>query len=100
MARTNAVNPSSILNNLSVVIGEQPLDVEDRTTFKTDFYVTDLCGKQHLVCKEKIETVRKSMEYWKYKQQTPRGKKFYTNMKYLYQQILLFMEGNRATYEM
>lgn len=100
MARKNAVNPSSILNNLSVIIGEQPLDADERATIKTDFYVTDLFGKQHLVCKGKIETVRKSIEYWKYKQQTPRGKKFYTNMKYLYQQILLFMEGNRATYEM
>ena len=93
-------NNSSTLDSLSVVLGEQPLDVEDRVVFKTNFYVTDLCGKQHLVCKEKIETVRKSMEYWKYKQQTPRGKKFYTNMIYLYKQILLFMEGNRATYDL
>ena len=96
MARKNAVNPSSILKKWSEVLGEKPLDIEDLPTFNTQIYVTDLYGKQHLVCKEKIETVRNSMEYWKDKQQTERGKKFYTNMKYLYRQILLFMEGNRA----
>lgn len=97
MTRKNAVNPSSILKIYQQVLGEKPLDIEDLPTFNTQIYVTDLYGKQHLVCKKKIETVRNSMEYWKDKQQTERGKKFYTNMKYLYKQILLFMEGNRAT---
>ena len=97
MTRKNAVNPSSILKIYQQVLGEKPLDIEDLQTFNTQIYVTDFYGKQHLVCKHKIETVRKSMEYWKDKQQTERGKKFYTNMKYLYRQILLFMEGNRAT---
>ena len=96
MARKKEINPSFLLEKFLVVIEEQPLDIEEREVYSTDIYLTDLCGKQHLVCKEKIEKVRKSMEYWKDKQQTDRGKKFYTNMKYLYQQILLFMEGNRA----
>jgi len=85
------------VKELAQIIGQSNLDFEDLPTFNTQIYVTDLYGKQHLVCKNKIETVRKSMEYWKDKQQTYRGKKFYTNMKYLYRQILLFMEGNRAT---
>jgi len=85
------------VKKLAQIIGQSNLDFEDLPTFNTQIYVTDLYGKQHLVCKNKIETVRKSMEYWKDKQQTDRGKKFYTNMKYLYRQILLFMEGNRAT---
>ena len=85
------------VKKLAQIIGKSNLDFEDLPTFNTQIYVTDLYGKQHLVCKNKIETVRKSMEYWKDKQQTDRGKKFYTNMKYLYRQILLFMEGNRAT---
>lgn len=84
------------VKKLAQMIGQSNLDFEDLPTFNTQIYVTDLYGKQHLVCKNKIETVRKSMEYWKGKQQTDRGKKFYTNMKYLYKQILLFMEGNRA----
>ena len=96
MARKKEINPSFLLEKFLVVIEEQPLDIEEREVYSTDIYLTDLCGKQHLVYKEKIEKVRKSMEYWKDKQQTDRGKKFYTNMKYLYQQILLFMEGNRA----
>lgn len=96
MARKNLINPSTILDNLSVVLGEQPLGIEELATFRTEIYVTDLFSKQHLVTKEKIKQVRNSMEYWKDKQQTDRGKKFYENMKYLYQQILLFMEGDRA----
>lgn len=96
MATEIRVTPQGV-RKLAKIVGRDALDLEDGATFNTDTYVTDLFGKQHLVSKEKVEKVRKSMEYWKDKQQTDRGKKFYTNMKYLYKQILLFMEGNRAT---
>lgn len=96
MATERVATPKGV-RQLAKIVSQSSLDFEDSPTFNTEIYVTDLYGKQHLVCKHKIETVRKSMEYWKDKQQTERGKKFYTNMKYLYRQILLFMEGNRAT---
>ena len=76
----------------NVVLDEQFDDIEDTDS---NWFVTDLCGKVHEVTPSKVETVRKSMEYWKDKQETYKGKKYYTNMRYVYQQILLLMEGNR-----
>lgn len=96
MATEGTATPKSV-KKLAKIISQSSLDFEDLPKFNTQIYVTDLYGKQHLVCKSKIESVRKSMEYWRDKQNTDRGKSFYTNMKYLYRQILLFMEGNRAT---
>lgn len=98
MSKKRDISARAIVKKMTNrILMEQPWEIEGSPVFNTQTYVTDLYGKQHLVYKHKIETVRKSMEYWKDKQQTERGKKFYTNMKYLYRQILLFMEGNRAT---
>lgn len=98
MTKKRDISARTIVKKMTKrILMEQSWEIEGNPVFNTQTYVTDLYGKQHLVCKHKIETVRKSMEYWKDKQQTERGKKFYTNMKYLYRQILLFMEGNRAT---
>jgi hypothetical protein len=68
---------------------------DDIDILDNDWFVTDLCGKVHQVTNSKVESVRKSMEYWKDKQDTLKGKQYYSNMRYVYQQILLLMEGNR-----
>lgn len=76
----------------SIIVDEEYDDVE---VLENDWFVTDLCGKVHQVTNSKVETVRKSMEYWKDKQDTLKGKQYYSNMRFVYQQILLLMEGNR-----
>ncbi len=86
------------LEGLKIVLGvEDDYDDIDDTLNLSEAYVTDLFGKIHMVTDKKVETVRLSMEYWRGRQDTSQGKKFYNNMKHLYQQLLLFRESSKAT---
>lgn len=63
-----------------------------------EFWVTDLKGKLHSLSgniEKKLGNVKKSVEYWKDKQDTKDGKGYYSNMTYLHQQILLFLESKK-----
>lgn len=73
---------------------------DNEDIYDTEMYVTDLNGKMHNLSGNieiKLTSVRNSMEYWRGRQDDDRGKKFYANMRYLYQQILLFLEGREVT---
>lgn len=87
-----------INKGLEAVLDEDvfSIDTTDDTDDFKENYVIDLFGKVHYATDEKVETVRKSMDYWKDKQDTQQGERYYKNMRYLYQQLLLFMEGTRA----
>jgi hypothetical protein len=76
------------------VLEDDVYNLED-TQIDNDWFVVDLCGKMHQITDSKVASIRKSMEYWRDKQDTAKGKQYYSNMRYVYQQILLLMEGNR-----
>ena len=97
MANTNKATKSLVkMLAKDILINRELSEDDDRTdSFMVHMYVSDLNGKIHILSEEKVKTVRTSMKYWKKRQDTDRGKKFYSNMLYLYKQLLLCMEGRK-----